>query len=150
MSTKKQILDVVKQIADIKTRQIKTFSQLNAKVNEIVQDLPKLTKELAKLYEELERKKNTPITKELLEKNGFEVLTPRVVLPFQTWRLKENPNFWFDEYEEDRNYLDDGNFGKVDKGTFLIHLTSVRTDLKTVADLEDALDLCGIDKEIEI
>ena len=95
-------------------------------------------------------KQKTPITKELLAKNGFEVLTPRVALPFQTWRIKENHNFWFDEYEEDRNYLDDVNFGKVDKGAFLIHLTSVRAELKTVADLEDALDLCGIDKDIEI
>lgn len=148
MNTKKKLIEVVKKIADIEKEEKMAFNQINA--YEIAQDKPKLTKELAKLYEELERKKNTPIIKELLEKNGFEVLTPRVVLPFQTWRLKENPNFWFDEYEEDRNYLDDGNFGKVDKGTFLIHLTSVRTDLKTVADLEDALDLCGIDKEIEI
>lgn len=29
-------------------------------------------------------------------------------------------------------------------------LASTKTDLKTVADLEDALDLCGIDKEIKI
>lgn len=147
MSTKKKLIELVGKIASIEKEEKSAFSQINA--YEIAQDKPKLLKELSKLYEELERKKNTPITKGLLAKNGFEVLTPRVALPFQTWRLKENLNFWFDEYVEDRIYLDDGNFGKVDKGAFLIHLTSVRTDLKTVADLEDALDLCGI-KDIEL
>ena len=96
------------------------------------------------------KKQYAPITKDLLEKNGFEVLTPAVALPFKTWRLKDHPNFWFDEYVKDRDYNDDGTFGLVKKGSYLISFASTRTDLKTVADLEDALDLCGIDKEIEI
>ena len=64
------------------------------------------------------------------------ILTQSVRFPFITWKLEAHPNFWFDEYKEDRKYLDDGTFGLVKKGSYLLELASTRTDIKTVADLK--------------
>lgn len=146
MSTKRKILEVVNKIAMAKS--VKAINQIDAYDKDNV--IRKMTDELVGLYAELARKQNTPITRELLEKNGFEVAVPRVTLPFKTWRLEANRAFWFDEYEEDRNYLDDGEFGFVKKGSFLLRFANNRVDLKTAADIEDALELCGIDKAIEV
>lgn len=142
MSTKKKLIEATKRIS--------LSVPYTTKSRQVVKNVMEVVDDIAKLQAELYLKENIPITKELLEKNGFEVLAPRVALPFNTWSIIDNKNFWFDEYKEDRNYLDDGTFGLVKKGTYLIRFSSTLTELKTVADLEDALDLCGIDKEIEI
>lgn len=146
MGTKRKILEVVNKIVLEKTS--KAINQIDAYENESV--IRKMTDELVGLYAELARKQNTPITRELLEKNGFEVAVPRFMFPLKTWRLKANRAFWFDEYEEDRNCLDDGEFGFVKKGSFLFRFANKMVEVKTVADLEDTLELCGIDKKIEV
>lgn len=146
MSTKRKILEVVNKIALAKS--VKAINQIDAYDNENV--IHKMTDELVELHAEYRRKQNTPITRELLEKNGFEVAVPRVSLPFRSWRLKANRAFWFDEYVEDRNYLDDGEFGLVKKGSFLLRFASKRVEMKTVADIEDAIELCGIDNILKL
>lgn len=80
------------------------------------------------LLMELEAKQNTPITAQLLLKNGF------------TW------SGTFRSY-----YISQG--GKrlmlsTNKGGFSIYATTI--NLKSVADLEDALSISGIDKEIQL
>ena len=105
---------------------------------------------LSNLMLRLGKKEETEITKELLEINDFEELSQTINLPFKTWRLKETPNFWIDEYTEDRDYLDDGEFGLVKKGTFLLRVANKKVVLKSVADLEDAMDLCGITKNMKL
>lgn len=123
MSTKKKLVELVGKIAAIEKEEKKAFSQINA--YEIAQDKPKLLKELSKLYGKLERKQNTPITKELLFRNGF----------------KEYPYGLF-EYKEDSVEFDI----EWDRGGCYWY----DTVLRNVADLEDALDLYSIDKEIEL
>lgn len=142
------MLEVIKKISLANKESKKAFNQMAA--YETDQQIKKLIDELVVLHEELERKQNTPITHELLEKNGFEVAISRAILPFKTWRLKANPAFWFDEYEEDRNYLDDGEFGLVKKGAFLLWFANKRVDINTAADIEDVLTLCGIHKALSI
>lgn len=125
MSTKKKLIELVGKIAAIEKEERSAFSQINA--YEIAQDKPKLLKELSKLYEELERKKKTPITAELLEKNGYEC----------------HLSLYLDEYVlATRHVLFHGR--NCDR--WQIH----NLQLITIADLEDALDLCSIDKEIEL
>lgn len=124
MSTKKKLIELVEKIVSIEKEEKMAFNQINA--YEIAQDKPKLTKELAKLYEELERKQNTKISKIILYKNDFE------------------KNFRFGTFEckgRRDNFILEWDYG----GCYWCD-----TVLRNVADLEDALDLCGIDKEIEI
>lgn len=123
MSTKKKLIELVGKIAAIEKEEKKAFSQINA--YEIAQDKPKLLKELSKLYAELERKKNTPITKELLLRNGFKEY------PYGQFEYKEGYVEFDIEWDRGGCYWCD-------------------TVLRNVADLEDALALCGIDKDIEI
>lgn len=131
MSTKKKLIELVGKIAGIEKEERSAFSQINA--YEIAQDKPKLLKELSKLYEELQRKKNTPITKELLEKNGAKyerVENDDDCSPYHFYRFQFP--LLLERVGED----------------FFIDGTDI--ELKTVADLEDAMDLCGIDKDIEL
>ncbi len=146
MSTKRKILEVVNKIAMAKS--VKAINQIDAYDNENV--IHKMTDELVELHAEYRRKQNTPITRELLEKNGFEVDVSRVMLPFKTWRLKANRAFCFDEYEEDRRYLYYGELVLVKKGIFMLRFANKRVDMKTVADIEDALELCGIDNILKL
>lgn len=132
MSTKKKLVELVGKIAGIEKEEKKAFSQINA--YEIAQDKPKLLKELSKLYEELERKKKTPITEELLEKNGSKyvrVENDDDCYPYHFYDFQLSP-LLLERIGED----------------FFIEGTNI--ELKTVADLEDAFDLCDIDKEIKI
>ena len=131
MSIKKRLVELVEKIASIEKEERSAFNQINA--YEIAQDKPKLLKELSKLYEELERKKKTPITAELLEKNGSKyerVENDDDGSPYHFYRFQFP--LLLERLGED----------------FFIDGTDI--ELKTVADLEDALDLCGIDKDIEI
>ena len=130
MSTKKRLLEVVNQIADINKAERTAFSQINA--YEIAQDIPKLTRELSMIYEELERKKKTSITDALFLRNGFEheeVSSSHFGLTIHFYN--------FGAFEVYRH----GN---------AIFLADTNIELRTVAELENALDLCGIDKDIEI
>lgn len=132
MSTKKKLVELVGKIAGIEKEEKMAFNQINA--YEIAQDKPKLLKELSKLYEELERKKKTPITAELLEKNGAKyerVENDDDCSPYHFYDFQLSP-LLLERIGED----------------FFIEGTDI--ELKSVADLEDALDLCGIDKDIEL
>ncbi|MCQ2231362.1 MAG: hypothetical protein MJZ30_05870 [Paludibacteraceae bacterium] len=72
-------------------------------------------------------KQNTKITKEILLKNGFEIHPP-----FHGYYVLRTPKVNLEvEWDKDGCYWSDAI-------------------LRNVADLEDALDLCGIDKEIEL
>ena len=125
MSTKKKLIELVGKIAAIEKEERSAFSQINA--YEIAQDKLKLLNELSKLYEELERKKKTPITKEMLEKNGYEC----------------HPSLYLDEYVlATRHVL----FHDRNCDRWQIH----NLQLITIADLEAAFDLCSIDKDIEL
>lgn len=74
-----------------------------------------------------ERKKNTPISKEILLKNGFKEHPA-----FYGYYILRTPEDIFElEWDKDGCYWSDAI-------------------LRNVADLEDALDLCDIDKEIEL
>ena len=64
-------------------------------------------------------------------------MSQTIELSFKTLRLKETPNFWIDEYTEDRDYLDGGKFGLVKKGTLVENKKVV---LKSIADLKDAME----------
>lgn len=72
------------------------------------------------LIEELEIKKKTPITRDIFKKNGFK--------EFRYGKFREEE--FFVAWDEDYGWC----WGD--------------TSLHSVADLEDALELCGIDKEI--
>ena len=148
MTTKDEMFKVISKIALAKKELKKAYNQIAA--YEYDQDIKKLEDELIALNKVYEHKRATLITPSFLESNGFEVAIPRVSLPFRTWRLKDNTAFWFDEYEEDREYLDDGEFGLVKKGTFLLRFANKRVQLETASDLEDALSLCGIDISIQV
>lgn len=67
-------------------------------------------------------------------------MSQTIELPFKTWRLKKTPNFWIGEYTEDLDYLDDGKFGLVKKGTFLLRVANKKVVFKSVSDLEDAME----------
>lgn len=128
MSTKRKILEVVNKIALEKTA--KAINQIDAYGKESV--ILKMTDELVGLYNELARKQNTPITRELLEKNGFiryEEYDRESCYPFEKYRFG-----LLEVIAIDDEFMIEGTFIKV----------------KTVANLDDALELCGIDKEIEV
>ena len=42
----------------------------------------------------------------------------------RTWRTTD---FWIGEYTEDQDYLDDGKFGLVKKGTFLLRVVNKKS-----------------------
>ena len=131
MSTKNRLLSVVKQIAEIKQQEKIAFNQINA--YEIAQDIPKLKKELAQIYEELERKQNTSLSHELLVKNGFRCEKSRVY--------------------DGRSHYEFYHLGSqvmIARKSECFYIASPDLELRTVADLEDAIALCGIDKDIEI
>lgn len=130
MSTKKRLLEVVKKISDIDKAERTAFSQINA--YEIAQNLPKLTNELSKIYEELTRKQHTSITKHLLLKNGFK---------YEKMKLHDgcSPFHFYSFRSFTLEYL---------KGRFLIEDPEI--EMKTVAELEDVLEWTGNDKDIEL
>ena len=82
-----------------------------------------------------------PLTEEILEKNGFDEIGD------DTYQLKENRTwFWVDfhnkeygcTYDESNYYLEDYSEGLILNGIPDVH------------QLQHALKLCGIEKEIEI
>ena len=123
MSTKKKLIELVGKIAAIEKEERSAFSQINA--YEIAQDKPKLLKELPKLYEDFERKRKTPISKDILLKNMFEIYQIGI------YEYDNGTDGFTLEYDRCGCYWCD-------------------TALHNVADLEDAMDLCGIDKDIEL
>jgi len=81
-----------------------------------------------------------PLTPEILEKNGFEDVGSEVyecdVLPFYIWLERDRHRLGIDI--EDSTY-DKENFAQM-----------LRVPVSYVHDLQHALRLCGIEKEIEL
>ena len=75
--------------------------------------------------------KGIPLTQEILEKNGFARLST-------TYLLQGNDSFWLDNPSNPNDYKDN----------YWIRVNERGINIKYVHELQHALKLCGIEKEI--
>ena len=81
-----------------------------------------------------------PLTPEILEKNGFEMVLDKDKLP--TYRIKwtRNPNLYFTVFTGVDGYWNPVGFG--------VTIAGVNGAIDYVHQLQHAMKLCGINKEI--
>ena len=133
MSTQKQLIEYAKKQNECVKNYFTTLSY-----NDALTKLRECHNQYNSLEELYEHKKNTPVTKEILEKNGFEFN-----MPFQA-------TYWL----TDRSRIEFWFYANGHKGIDVVlngegRIFNVYKSELTVADLEDALELCGIDKELD-
>ena len=82
------------------------------------------------------------ITPEILEKNGFKMVLDKDKLP--TYRIKwtRNPNLYFTVFTGVDGYWNPAGFG--------VTIAGVNGVIDYVHQLQHAMKLCGINKEIEL
>ncbi len=152
MSTKKKLIETVKKLPLFIPYTIKSGNAIK-NVIDYTEYYRTTVDNIAKLQTELFLKQNTQVTKKLLIKNGFQWgLTSDEQDQEALMNMSFEKGYVYDDAEIMVKFQElDGELCGI---MYAInkdgYCSSIMANLNTVADLEDALDLCGIDKEIEL
>ena len=112
------------------------FSQKIVKVKEIKQNCI-YTEDNGYEYNEIEP---IPLTPEILEKNGFEMVSDKNGVPIYRIKWPINRDYYFSVWTGLDGYWNPVGFG--------VTIGGVQGDVDYVHQLQHALKLCGINKEI--
>lgn len=86
--------------------------------------------------------KPIPLTPEILEKNGFEMILDKQKIPIYRIKWSRNPYLYFTIFTGVDGYFNPSGFG--------VTIGGVNGVVDYVHQLQHALKLCGINKEIEL